>query len=178
MKVKGAGKLGGQSRIHGGILGGAFLLNYGLFLIGFVTLSIDCYLDGNGSSLDFFALEGGNGLLLLFLIADIDEAVALALARTTKLPADNASRNDVDTGFGEQFSERGIINVETKVGDKEHRLGGLASGFFVGSTTGTERAPFTSWLRLALRGRGSGLGFALSNALSNCDGNPWLPLVE
>jgi hypothetical protein len=174
MKLMEAGKLGGRSRIHGGNLGGAFLLYYGLFLIGFVTMGIDCYLDGNGSSTNVFALEGGNGFLLFFLIADIDETVALTLARTTILPADNTSRNDVDTSFGEQLSERGVIDVETKVGDKEHRLGGLAIGFFVGSATGTGRTLLASRPRLALRGRGSGLGFALSN----CDGNLWLPLVE
>lgn len=175
-----AGKLGGPSRIHGGNLGGDFLLNYGLFLIGFVTLSIDRYLDGNESATDFFAFESGDGLLLFFLIADIDETVALTLARTTILPTDNASRNDVDTGFGEQLIERDVIDVETKVGDKEHRLGWFAGGFFVGSATGTGRAFSASRLRLALRGGGSGLGFAsfASFALSNCHGDLWLPLFE
>jgi len=171
MKSKGAGNFGGPSRIHSGNLGGAFLLNYSLFLIGFVILSVDCYLDGDGSSTDVLALESDNGLLLLLLIADIDETVALTLARTTILPADNTSRNDVDTGFGKQIIERGVINVETKVGDKEHRLGGLASGFFASNAIATERAPLANRLRLAFRGRGGGLSFAIGN----CYGDPRLP---
>ena len=141
-------------------------------------MSIDSYLDSDRPSLDLSALESGNSLLLLILVTNLDETVALALTRTTILPADNTSRNDVDTSFGEQLSERGVIDVETQVGNKEHRLGWLALGFIASSATGTERAPFACRLRIAsfrnFLGRGSGLGFAIGN----CHGDLGLPLIE
>jgi hypothetical protein len=173
-EVKGSWKTWGASRIHNGNLGGDFLLNYSLLLFVFLTMSIDCYLDGDRSSTDVLALESGNGLRLFILIADIDETVALALAGATVLPADNTSRNDVDAGFGEESSESGIIDVETEVGNKEHRLGGFASGFFACSATGTESVPLAGRLRLALRDRDSRLGFAINSH----HGGPRFPLIE
>ena len=76
--------------------------------------------------------------------------------------ADDASRDDVDTGVGEQLFKAGVVNGETEVGDEEHVLRGLASGLLAG------RAWRTGCARLALaRLLGSTLGARRALALGD-----------
>jgi hypothetical protein len=123
-----------SSGSHDGDLGGASLSNS--FLPGILGRSIDGDLDGDGSSANILALKSLNCLLLLDLVPDINKTVTLTLTGASILSANDASRDDIDAGISEQGSEGNIIDVETEIGDKEHRLGGFAGGLFACSTAG------------------------------------------
>lgn len=91
---------------------------------------VDSDLDGDGPATNVLPIEGSDGLLLFLLAANIDEAIALALPGLSPPPANDASRDNVDAGLGEYGAQCGVIGVESKVGDEEHCLGGLACRVF------------------------------------------------
>jgi len=88
---------------------------------------VDSDLDSDGSSANVLALQGSDGLLLFFLVTDIDKAVALALPGLTPAPADDAGADNVNASLCEEGGKTGVVDTETKVGDEEHGLGRLAS---------------------------------------------------
>ena len=98
--------------------------------------------DGNpnndGATVELFALEGIDGLLLLGLITNVDEAVTLAPSGITPTPSNDASRNNFEPGIGEESGQSIVFKVEAKVGNKEDSLGWLSNGVF------TNRAGTTS----------------------------------
>lgn len=115
MRLEGRGSVGGT---------GSSRRSLALRILG----AVDGDLDGDLASSNLLALQGRDGLLLLILRANIDEAVALGAAGLTPAAADNAGRDDVDTGLGEERGQAGIVDGETEVGDEKHVLGGLAFG--------------------------------------------------
>jgi hypothetical protein len=88
--------------------------------------SVDGDLDSDGTTTDLLTIKGRDGLLLVFLRANINEAVTLALAGLAKAPADDASIDYGDASISEQVAESGIVNSKAKIGDEEHVLGRLA----------------------------------------------------
>lgn len=74
-------------------------------------------------------------------------------------PANNASRDNLDTGLSEQVGECGVVDVETEIGDEKNRLGGLAGRLFTFSTAGAIPPPLAD--RLTLRGDNCGLSLAI-----------------
>ena len=166
-------QLGGSgSRSGGGSRDLSSAVNRLLF---FVLRSVDGDLDSNGTTGNLFSVEGVDRLLLVFLGADVDEAVSLALPGITPAATDNAGRSDVDAGFGEQSFEAIIVDAEAKVGDKEHVLGGFACRVLASGTGWSRCTGLTSTRRLLGRSisgfscSGSGLGssFALSRGGSS-----------
>lgn len=143
-----------------------------------VVESVDGDLDGDGAATDLFALESLDGLLLLLLVADVDEAVALRLAGLPPATTNDASAVDLDVLVGEELGEALVINVEAEVGDEEDGLRRLAGRVLAGRARGTRGTRLalarlllaigtfntlrTGDRRLALRGRASlALGLAL-----------------
>lgn len=159
----GRGYLGSN---HDGDLGSSDGLGLG-FGLSFAFSSfllmwgVDCDLDSNCSAANILALESSNSLVLLFLAADVNEAVALALSGLSPSPADNAGRNDVDSSVSEESAETSIVNVEAEVRDEQHGLGGLACWVFTGG------AGCTGCFGLA--DAGGLLGCVGSCSLSECD---------
>jgi len=100
----------------------------------FPVLSIDGDLDSKFAAVDFFTLQSLESLLLLFLGANINKAVALALPGSTPPLPDNASGDDIETVGREDFGELGVINAKTEIGDEEDGLGGFAGRGFTGGT--------------------------------------------
>lgn len=83
--------------------------------------SVDSNLDGNlPATLELFAIEGLDGLLLIFMAADIDKSVALALPWLAPAPPDNTGGDYIDTSFSEQGRQASVVDREVKVSDKEH----------------------------------------------------------
>lgn len=99
--------------------------------------SVDGDLDCDGATTDLFAIESGNGLLLLSLTTNIDESVTLALAGLSPTTANDAGRDNSDSGLGEQGGKLGIVNSEAEVGNKEHGVGELANGVLTGRAGST-----------------------------------------
>lgn len=97
---------------------------------------VDGNLDGNGPTSELLAVQGGDGLLLVRLGANINEAIALALPGLTPAPAHDASVNNFDSGVSEESCKSSVINSEAEVGDEEHVLGRLASGILASRTSG------------------------------------------
>jgi hypothetical protein len=119
--------------------GGSLGSSRGAFLgsIFVVVGSVDGDLDGNGPAANFFALESFDRLLLLLFATNVDEAVALALPGLSPTPADNTGRCDSNTSIGEQGGETSVIDVEPKVGDKEHGRGLLSHRVLPSRARGT-----------------------------------------
>jgi len=128
----------------GGVVIGGIFLNSAVF-----TRSIDGDLDGDGTTTDLLALESVDGLLLFSLVANVDEAVSLALSGLTPPPSNNASRANIETSVSKESSEAGVVDVEAEVGNEENGLGGFADRILTGGTRET-RSP-----RFALLGLGS-----------------------
>jgi hypothetical protein len=95
-----------------------------LFFLG----SVDSDLDNDGTAADFFTLEELNGFLLLLLVSYVNKAIAFALPGTTVSPAYNTGRGNINTCLGEEGRERGFVNIETEIGDKEYGLRRLSNG--------------------------------------------------
>ena len=108
------------------------ILRFGLALLCGVVIGVHCDLDRDGSATDLLALESQDGLLLLLLAANIDEAVALALAGLTPAAAHDARGLHVNACVSEERGKTGVIDVETEVGDKKYGLGRLANGVLAG----------------------------------------------
>ena len=108
-----------------------------VYLVGFMFLSIDGDLDGNLPSSNFFALKELEGLLLLFLGTDIDEAIAFGAARLAPPTTNDASRGNGNPSGSEEFGKGGVIDSEAEVGDKEHGLGRFTLGGFTDWTNGS-----------------------------------------
>jgi hypothetical protein len=106
-----------------------------------VTTSIDGDLDSDGTTANFLALEGVDGLLLFFLVTNVDKAVSLAPSGPTPPYSNDASGNDVETRIGEESSETIIVDVKAEVGDKENGLGGFADRILADGTRGTMMEP-------------------------------------
>jgi hypothetical protein len=130
-------------------------------------------LDCNLPSTDVFTLKGCDGLLLFSLRADVDEAITLAFPGLSPSPANNASRDDADTGFREESRKTSIINVETEVGNKEHGLGRFADGVFASRASGTgslglasARSLLLGCVTLSDRGSSGFLAFSFSLGLT------------
>lgn len=117
---------------------------------------VDGNFDGNGTTTDLLTFQGSDGLLLLGLAADINKSVALAFPGLSPAPADNAGADDVNSGLSEEGRKSGIINAESKVGNKKHGGGGFTSGVFASGTRGTGSFGLarTGLLGRALGGRG------------------------
>jgi hypothetical protein len=98
---------------------------------------IDGDLDSDGATTDFLALEGVDGLLLFGLVTNVHEAVTLALSGPTPPPSDNASGDDLETSVSKESSKAVVVDIETKIGDKENGLGWFADGVLTGGTRGT-----------------------------------------
>lgn len=118
----------------GSISGSSALL--GFFCV-FIMGSVDSNLDGDGASTNILAFESGDCLLLLFLSTNVDKSIALAFPRLPPAPANNAGGGDSNSSISEQRSEASIINVESKVGNKEHGLGRLAGRVLTSGARGT-----------------------------------------
>jgi hypothetical protein len=101
-----------------------------VYLVGFMLLSIDGDLDGDLPSPNFFALKELEGLLLLLLRTDIDEAIAFGAARLAPSTTNDASGGYGNPSRSEEFGKGGIINSEAEVGDEEHGLGRFTLGGF------------------------------------------------
>jgi len=134
----------GDDNIIGSLVVGGILLSSAV-----CTRSIDGDLDGDGTTANLLALESVDGLLLFGLVANVDEAVSLALSGLTPPPSNNASRANLETGISKESSEAGVVDVKAEVGNEENGLGGFADRILTGGTRGT-RGP-----RLALLGLGS-----------------------
>ena len=106
--------------------------------------------DGNpnndGATVELFALEGIDGFLLFGLIANVDEAVTLALSELTPTPSNDASRNNFEAGIGEESGQSIVFKVEAKVGNKEDGLGWLSNGVFTNGAGTTRPEPAVSRL--------------------------------
>lgn len=111
-------------------------------------------LHSNLATIDLLASKCLESLLLLRLITNIDETVALAATRLAETAADNASRNDVDTSFLEELTESGIVDIESEVGDENNRLGGLAFGLFALNTRNSGGTRLPGLLGSSFAGRG------------------------
>jgi hypothetical protein len=150
-------------------------------LLFFVVKSVDGDLDSNGTTANIPSVEGVDRRLLVFLGADVDETVSLA---PPGIPAatDNASRNDVDAGFGEQSFKAIIVDVEAKIGDEEGVLGGFACRVLASGTGKSRRTGLTSTRRplgRSLSGfSSSGRSFGTRFALSRGGSSPLLALQK
>lgn len=120
-------------------------------------------LHGNFAPVDFLASERLEGLLLLLLVTNIYETVALATTGLTETAANDTSRHDVDTSLFEELAECSVINVEGKVCNEDDRLGWLAFGLFAFSAWG----PWSTRLSNLL-GSGRSLGGGSSALFTRC----------
>jgi len=89
----------------------------GLF-VGLPAIRVDSNLEDDFTAANFLALKSVEGLLLLLLGTNIDEAITLGTAWLTPATADDASRDDVDSGLGEKRGEGGVVDSEAEVGDE------------------------------------------------------------
>jgi hypothetical protein len=135
-------------------------------LVESVVLSIDGDLDSDFPSSNFFALKELEGLLLLLLGADIDEAIALGATRLTPSTTNDAGRGDGNSGGSEEFGEGGVIDSEAEIGNEEHSLGRFTFRGFTDGTNGFGGFGFRGLdllgLGLSKSGRGGGSGSASS----------------
>jgi hypothetical protein len=148
---------GGSSRGGGGVSEGGSTFSSIPVLMG----SVDGDLDGDGATGNLLALKSGNGLLLVLLRTNVDEAVALALPGVAPAAADDASRDNLEASLGEEGGEASVVNAEAKVGDKEHVLGGLSDGGLALRTRGPGSTRLAD-ARGLLRGLGA-FGSSLSS---------------
>lgn len=118
----------------------------GLLRLGLLLLGVHGNLHRDWSSTNLLALKQFDGLGLAGLVANIDEAVTLALARLAPTAANDTRGIDGDASVSEDSSKLLVANGEAKVGNKEHSLGWLSSGLLA---CGALRAGSTS---LALTG--------------------------
>ena len=133
------------------------LLRLGLALLcGGVVIGVHRDLDRDGSATDLLALESQDGLLLLLLAANVDEAVALALAGLAPTAAHDARGLHFNARVSEERGKTGVVDVETEVGDEEHGLGRIANGVLA-SRAGLARCTGLALLGLLLRLSGAGL---------------------
>lgn len=116
------------------------LVSMGLGIFALLVGRINSDLDRDGPTADILAFESRDCLFLLFLVADVDKAVAFALPGLTPASANDASGFDDNASICEQSGETFVINIEPEVGHKEHILGRLANGIFT-SWTGRARGP-------------------------------------
>jgi hypothetical protein len=152
----------------------------GFFCI-FIMRGVDSNFDSDGPSTNIHAFESRNCFFLLFLSTNIDESIALALPGLSPAPANDAGRGDGDTGLSEESGKASIIDVESKVGNKEHSLGGLADRVFTSGARGTRglgladtccflaSSRVISSATFSIRGRGTavrGLAFGLDFRLT------------
>lgn len=113
-----AWRLGGQD----GRLGSHLPIVFGIGFTILVLLRVDGNLNGDRTSAHFLALESLDGLLLFFLVTNVDEAVTLAPPGLAPASADNPSRVDANASIGEQSCQTSIVEIESEVGDEEYRL--------------------------------------------------------
>jgi hypothetical protein len=99
-------------------------------------VSIDGDLDSDGATTDFLALEGVDGLLLFFLVTNVDKAVTLAPSGLPP-PSNNASGDDLQASISEKSGQPVVVDVEAKVCNEEHILGWLTDGILTSGTRGT-----------------------------------------
>lgn len=118
-------------------------------------------LDGNLAPIHLLASKRLQSLLLLLLRTNIDESVTLATAGRTVAATDNASGNDVDVSFLEELAERGVVDVESEVGDEDNGLRRFAFGLFALGA----RSPRGTGLPGLLRGSFGSRGFSSSRSL-------------
>lgn len=90
----------------------------GGLLVGFLYIGVDGNLKNDFTTTNFFALKGLDCLLLLLLGTNIDEAIALGPAWLTPATADDTSRDDGDSGVGEERGEGGVVDSEAEVRDE------------------------------------------------------------
>lgn len=122
-------------------LASGFGLSFGLSLsLRLLLLGVHSDLDGDGPSTDLLALERLDSLGLSRLVANVDEAVALALTGLSPAAADDAGGVDSDARLGEDGGELLIADSEAEVRNEEHGLGGLASRLLTGSAWGARSA--------------------------------------
>jgi hypothetical protein len=87
-------------------------------LVGFLYIRVDGNLEDDFTTANFCALKRLDCLLLLLLRTNIDEAITLGAAWLTPATADDASRDDGDSGVGEERGEGGVVDSEAEVGDE------------------------------------------------------------
>lgn len=152
--------LGSDERRH--------VVGRGVYLVGFVFLSVDGDLDGDLPSSDFLALKELEGLPLLLLGTYIDETIAFGAARLTPSTTNDASGGDSNPGGSEEFGKGGVVDSEAQVGDEEHGLGRFTLGGFTDWTNGSGGFGSGSldllWLGLSRSsggGSASGINFTL-----------------
>lgn len=90
----------------------------GSILVGFLNIGVDGNLKNDFTTANFFALKGLDCLPLLLLGTNVDEAIALGPAWLTPATADDASRDDSDSGVGEERGEGGVVDSEAEVRDE------------------------------------------------------------
>ena len=123
------------------------LLRFGLTLLrGIVVGGVHRDLDRDGSATDLLAIESSDSLLLLFLVTDVDEAVALALARLAPAASDDAGRVHGDISIRKELGEAGIVNVEPEVRYEEDALGRLSGGILTSRALGARCTGLASLL--------------------------------
>ena len=144
-------------------------LSLGLGIFPLIVVGrVDGNLDSNGPSTNLLAFECCDGLLLLFLAADVNKTVTLALPGLSPPSANDAGGINYDASISEQSGEASVIDVESEVGYKEHRLGRLAYRVFT-SRAGSTRGPGladTLWF-LSSRTVGSVFGLACRGSCSD-----------
>ena len=127
---------------------------------------INSNFDSNGATANFLAFQSSNGFDLLFLAANVHEAITLAFPGLTPPPADNASGGNSNSSFCEECGQTSIIDGKTEVGNKKHGLGRFTDGVLSRRANNARGPRFAdtrlldlSWRLLAFgcgRGRGSG----------------------
>lgn len=123
--------------------GSSNFLNRGSGLISRASRGADGDLDSDLASIDLLALERSESLLLLLLVADIDESVTLATTGLAEATTNDASRDDVDASGLEEVGQGSVVEGEREVGDEDDALGGLSVrllAFDTGSAGRTRRA--------------------------------------
>jgi hypothetical protein len=168
---------GGGSRRSGGLDDGRASSLSGRLLVIILRRSVDGNLDCNLPATDLLAAERLDGFLLRILVANVDEAVALAAPGRSPAATHNASRGDGDASIREESSEAGIVDVETEVGNEEHGLGGLANGVFASWTGGAGLLWLAGLFGLSCLTLSGGGGTSLS-AVGDGFGGPGLALKD
>jgi hypothetical protein len=151
------------------------LLSLRLIVTIFFLRCIDGDLDNDGTATDFFILEEFDGFLLLLLVSYVNKTITFAFPGTPISPANDASRDNVDTSLGKEGTEAGFVNIEAKIGNKEHGLRRFSNRVFPRGANGTLNPGLTGTgprscrsLRrpLGLRSGGGGRGLIISLRLS------------
>jgi hypothetical protein len=116
--------------------------------------------------------------------SNINEAITLALPGLSPPTTNNTSGDDGNASIHEQSTETSIINVETKVGDEQHRFGRLANRIFASRARRTRYFRFsgTAGFLFSVRDRicrcvpflGLALGLALERCINLGIENEWL----